>query len=107
VLASETFKAPPRRCGYCGTEMAAQPSSAGRPRTYCSRPCLRDWHTLKEHYERERESDEKRERQYYEMTRGWYGKREADKLARERAKKYEARQRIRELHLKAPWKSSD
>jgi hypothetical protein len=99
----ETLKAPARRCRYCGAEIPAQPSSPGRPRAYCSRRCSRDWHTLKEHYERERDADERSEADYYQMTRAWYGKRECDRLARERAKRNEDRERIRQRHLEAPW----
>jgi hypothetical protein len=98
-----TLKAPATRCRYCGTEMPAQPSSPGRPRTYCSRRCRRAWHVLKEAYEREREAEEKGEANYYQMTRGWYNKRECDRLARERAKVAEERERIRQRHLAAPW----
>jgi hypothetical protein len=100
----EALKAPTRLCRYCGDEIPAQPSSPGRPRAFCSRRCSRGWHGLKERYEREREADERSEADYYQMTRAWYGKRECDRLAREREQCNEDRERIRQQHLEAPWK---
>jgi hypothetical protein len=105
MQATEAFKATERSCRYCGEEMEPQVSSPGRPRIYCSRRCRRGWHALKEAYEREREAEEAGEREYYRMTRGWYNKRECDRLARERAKVAKERERIRQRHLDAPWAS--
>jgi hypothetical protein len=100
----ETFKAPAQLCRYCGTKMPPQPNSRGRPRSFCKARCRRDWHILKERFERERATDEQREQWNYERDWGWYGRRVADKARRSARKRLAAWQLERERILAAPWK---
>jgi endogenous inhibitor of DNA gyrase (YacG/DUF329 family) len=100
---SETLKAPPRPCRFCGTEIPEQPSSPGRPRAFCSRKCSRRWHGLKEHYEREREKEQGVERGQHEWEKRLHGEKRADSLARKRQKEIAAREKAREAFLERPW----
>jgi hypothetical protein len=96
---SETLKAPPRPCRFCGAEIPEQPSSPGRPRAFCSRKCSRQWHGLKERYEREREEEQEIERALYRRDLHMYGEKGADSLARKRQKELAAREERREATL--------
>jgi len=80
------LKAPERPCRACGGTIPAQPSGPGRPRDYCSRKCRTDYHHRQEQAAIARERAAEVERRRFEYERRVYGKREADRLARERAR---------------------
>lgn len=81
------MKAAERPCRSCGNLIPAQPSGPGRPKVFCSARCRRSWHYDRE---RERELEAQRfewERNRYELEKRHYGKREADRRAKERAER--------------------
>jgi hypothetical protein len=78
------MKAPEKTCQGCEATIPAQPSGPGRPRTFCSRRCRRDYYHRLEQAEIERERAEEEERRRREYEERVYGKREASRRARER-----------------------
>jgi hypothetical protein len=67
--------------------LPAQPSGPGRPREFCSDDCRGRWHYTRTRERREAERREARERARYEFDLRVFGKRHADRAARERAEK--------------------
>jgi hypothetical protein len=83
---SSSLKAPEKTCQGCEATIPAQPSGPGRPRTFCSRRCRRDYYHHAEQAEIERERAEEKERRTQEYETRIYGKRAADWMARDRAR---------------------
>ena len=72
-----------RVCRNCEAPLPAQ-SGRGRPRIYCSPECRRSWNYDRERERLEAERREAWERARYRLDVQHYGKREADRRARER-----------------------
>ncbi len=83
-MTSATLKAPERACKGCGAKIPAQASGPGRPREFHSRDCRRSYYHRQEQAEIERERAEAEERRRYESDVRFYGKRAANRMARER-----------------------
>jgi len=89
VPTDSALKAPVRPCKGCDGTIPPQPSGPGRPREFCSRRCRRDYYHRQEQAEVDRERREEWERQRYELDRQYYGKREANRRAKQRARERE------------------
>jgi hypothetical protein len=85
------LKAGPMPCKNCEAMIPPQPSGPGRPKVFCSRECRRGYFHRQEKAELERERAEEWERSKQEHDIRWYGKREAKRLAKERARNRERR----------------
>jgi hypothetical protein len=86
-----TLKAPERACRGCGAEIPAQPLGPGRPKEFHSRHCRRSYYHRQEQAAVEAQRDAEREANRYEYERYHYGKRAADRMARDRARNREGR----------------
>jgi hypothetical protein len=89
VKMTPDMKAPAKPCRGCGTDIPEQPSSAGRPREFCTRRCRRDFHHAQEQASIERERVEEKERLTLEHESRVYGPRQAKRWAKERARRRE------------------
>lgn len=91
MTTTAALKAEERPCKGCDATIPPQPRGPGRPREFCDRRCRRDFYHRQEKAELERERQEEWERRKQEHDIWWYGKREAKRLAKERARDREAR----------------
>ena len=73
-------------CRQCDSNLPARAPGPGRPRVFCSPRCSMVWHQFVKMARLNAVQAERMERRRYEDDRRFFGKREADRRAKDRKK---------------------
>ena len=86
---SETEVISEQLCRHCAGPIPPKTSNLGRPRTYCSFHCRREYNRALERRREQGERAEREERWQFESDKRFHGVREAERRAKQRQKNRE------------------